>query len=236
MDNVVCLKLFLIETYYFFHPKGRGEKLLWRLTVSEFVLETNCTLQVWKKVVYVDRLLQLFRYVPREQLTIPDFVFQWVFPFLVPQWFYFTFYVLHAILFSVDSPNDQSRNNENWFQNCYNTFDAGMIWKWMGERVLLWTLEQNMYINDRRNHTKQFTTRGWSSDFSFVIIFVVLSRGRGLYVGVYSCTISVLFIYFFIKYVEQWSLSVPDGNKLVPFCIILDNSQNNNWRWFELCL
>uniref|UniRef100_A0A452YBK1 CRAL-TRIO domain-containing protein n=1 Tax=Aegilops tauschii subsp. strangulata TaxID=200361 RepID=A0A452YBK1_AEGTS len=31
---------------------------------------------VWKKVVYVDRLVQLFRYVPREQLTIPDFVFQ----------------------------------------------------------------------------------------------------------------------------------------------------------------
>ncbi|KQK23624.1 hypothetical protein BRADI_1g75010v3 [Brachypodium distachyon] len=31
---------------------------------------------VWKKVVYVDRLMQLFRYVPREQLTIPDFVFQ----------------------------------------------------------------------------------------------------------------------------------------------------------------
>jgi hypothetical protein len=27
-------------------------------------------------VVYADRLLQLFRYVPREQLTIPDFVFQ----------------------------------------------------------------------------------------------------------------------------------------------------------------
>nr|CAB3503171.1 unnamed protein product [Digitaria exilis] len=31
--------------------------------------------EVWKKVVYVDRLVQLFRYVPREQLTIPDFVF-----------------------------------------------------------------------------------------------------------------------------------------------------------------
>ncbi|CAA2995013.1 Hypothetical predicted protein [Olea europaea subsp. europaea] len=31
---------------------------------------------VWKKVLYVDRLLQLFKYVPREQLTIPDFVFQ----------------------------------------------------------------------------------------------------------------------------------------------------------------
>ncbi|XP_048134901.1 protein GDAP2 homolog isoform X5 [Rhodamnia argentea] len=28
------------------------------------------------KVVYVDRLLKLFRYVPRDQLTIPDFVFQ----------------------------------------------------------------------------------------------------------------------------------------------------------------
>ncbi|KAJ1295415.1 hypothetical protein BS78_01G222100 [Paspalum vaginatum] len=32
--------------------------------------------EVWKKVTYVDRLVQLFRYVPREQLTIPDFVFQ----------------------------------------------------------------------------------------------------------------------------------------------------------------
>ncbi|RCV46525.1 hypothetical protein SETIT_9G538400v2 [Setaria italica] len=32
--------------------------------------------EVWKKTVYIDRLVQLFRYVPREQLTIPDFVFQ----------------------------------------------------------------------------------------------------------------------------------------------------------------
>lgn len=32
--------------------------------------------EVWRKVVYVERLLQLFRYVSREQLTIPDFVFQ----------------------------------------------------------------------------------------------------------------------------------------------------------------
>ncbi|XP_077223702.1 appr-1-p processing enzyme family protein [Tasmannia lanceolata] len=32
--------------------------------------------EVWRKVAYVDRLVQLFRYVPREQLTIPDFVFQ----------------------------------------------------------------------------------------------------------------------------------------------------------------
>ncbi|KAK1296690.1 hypothetical protein QJS10_CPB15g01342 [Acorus calamus] len=32
--------------------------------------------EVWRKVVYIDRLVHLFRYVPREQLTIPDFVFQ----------------------------------------------------------------------------------------------------------------------------------------------------------------
>ncbi|KAG2548783.1 hypothetical protein PVAP13_9KG216585 [Panicum virgatum] len=32
--------------------------------------------EVWKKVVYVDRLVQLFKYIPREQLTMPDFVFQ----------------------------------------------------------------------------------------------------------------------------------------------------------------
>ncbi|MED6175256.1 hypothetical protein PIB30_076670, partial [Stylosanthes scabra] len=35
---------------------------------------------VWKKVVHVDRLLQLFKYVPREQLTIPDFGFQVIVP------------------------------------------------------------------------------------------------------------------------------------------------------------
>ncbi|EFJ30302.1 hypothetical protein SELMODRAFT_91055 [Selaginella moellendorffii] len=32
--------------------------------------------EVWKKVVYVERLLDLFQFVPRDQLTIPDFVFQ----------------------------------------------------------------------------------------------------------------------------------------------------------------
>ncbi|KAI3938528.1 hypothetical protein MKX01_030821 [Papaver californicum] len=32
--------------------------------------------EVWRKVIYVDRLLQLFKHVPREQLSIPDFVFQ----------------------------------------------------------------------------------------------------------------------------------------------------------------
>ncbi|KAG9439729.1 hypothetical protein H6P81_019894 [Aristolochia fimbriata] len=41
-----------------------------------FALQLFVDGEVWRKVVYVDRLLQLFRYVPREQLTIPDFVFQ----------------------------------------------------------------------------------------------------------------------------------------------------------------
>ncbi|CAL0315215.1 unnamed protein product [Lupinus luteus] len=46
------------------------------LKVAVFGLQLLVDAAVWKKVVYVDRLLQLFRYVPREQLTIPDFVFQ----------------------------------------------------------------------------------------------------------------------------------------------------------------
>ncbi|MED6134816.1 hypothetical protein PIB30_040524 [Stylosanthes scabra] len=46
------------------------------LKVAVFALQLLVDNAAWKKVVYVDRLLQLFRYVPREQLTIPDFVFQ----------------------------------------------------------------------------------------------------------------------------------------------------------------
>lgn len=46
------------------------------LKAAVFALQLFVDGEVWKKVVYVDRLLQLFRYVPREQLTIPDFVFQ----------------------------------------------------------------------------------------------------------------------------------------------------------------
>ncbi|GAB4840089.1 hypothetical protein Ancab_020800 [Ancistrocladus abbreviatus] len=46
------------------------------LKAAIFALKLFVDNVVWKKVVYVDRLLQLFRYVPREQLTIPDFVFQ----------------------------------------------------------------------------------------------------------------------------------------------------------------
>lgn len=32
--------------------------------------------QVWRRVIYVERLLDLFHYVPRTQMTIPDFVVQ----------------------------------------------------------------------------------------------------------------------------------------------------------------
>ncbi|MED6115447.1 hypothetical protein PIB30_090688 [Stylosanthes scabra] len=46
------------------------------LKVAVFALQLLVDNAAWKKVVYVDRLMQLFRYVPREQLTIPDFVFQ----------------------------------------------------------------------------------------------------------------------------------------------------------------
>ncbi|KAG6538600.1 hypothetical protein ZIOFF_003726 [Zingiber officinale] len=46
------------------------------LRTAIFALQLLVDGEVWKKIVYVDRLLHLFRYVPREQLTIPDFVFQ----------------------------------------------------------------------------------------------------------------------------------------------------------------
>ncbi|CAK9210978.1 unnamed protein product [Sphagnum troendelagicum] len=46
------------------------------LRATAIALQLFVDPEVWKKVVYVERLLELFRYVPREQLTIPDFVFQ----------------------------------------------------------------------------------------------------------------------------------------------------------------
>lgn len=46
------------------------------LRATIFALQMFVHGEAWHKVVYVDRLLQLFKYVPREQLTIPDFVFQ----------------------------------------------------------------------------------------------------------------------------------------------------------------
>ncbi|XP_020577169.1 protein GDAP2 homolog isoform X2 [Phalaenopsis equestris] len=46
------------------------------LKATIFTLQLFVDGETWQKVVYIDRLLQLFKYVPREQLTIPDFVFQ----------------------------------------------------------------------------------------------------------------------------------------------------------------
>ncbi|KAK8579589.1 hypothetical protein V6N12_069905 [Hibiscus sabdariffa] len=58
-----------LHAIYVLHPT-------FHLKAAIFALQMFVDNVVWKKVVYVDRLLQLFRYVPREQLVIPDFVFQ----------------------------------------------------------------------------------------------------------------------------------------------------------------
>lgn len=58
-----------LHAIYVLHPT-------FHLKATVFALQMFVDSVVWKKVVYADRLLQLFRYVPREQLTIPDFVFQ----------------------------------------------------------------------------------------------------------------------------------------------------------------
>ncbi|XP_059445990.1 uncharacterized protein LOC132177616 isoform X1 [Corylus avellana] len=57
-----------LHAIYVLHPT-------FGLKAAIFALQLLVDNTVWKKVAYVDRLLQLFRYVPREQLTIPDFVF-----------------------------------------------------------------------------------------------------------------------------------------------------------------
>ncbi|KAI3516544.1 hypothetical protein L1887_15462 [Cichorium endivia] len=58
-----------LHAIYILHPT-------FGLKAAILALQVLVDGMVWKKAVYVDRLLQLFRYVPREQLTIPDFVFQ----------------------------------------------------------------------------------------------------------------------------------------------------------------
>ncbi|CAN4124560.1 unnamed protein product [Withania somnifera] len=58
-----------LHAIYVLHPT-------FGLKSAIFALQLFVDNVVWKKVVYLDRLLQLFRYIPREQLTIPDFVFQ----------------------------------------------------------------------------------------------------------------------------------------------------------------
>ncbi|GKU99646.1 hypothetical protein SLEP1_g12460 [Rubroshorea leprosula] len=64
-----------LHAIYVLHPTFHLKATIFALQM--FVDNVvSCYNVVWNKVVYVDRLLQLFRYVPREQLTIPDFVFQ----------------------------------------------------------------------------------------------------------------------------------------------------------------
>ncbi|KAI3714302.1 hypothetical protein L1987_72899 [Smallanthus sonchifolius] len=58
-----------LHAIYVLHPT-------FGLKAAVFTMQLLVDGVVWKKVIYVDRLLHLFRYVPREQLTIPDFVFQ----------------------------------------------------------------------------------------------------------------------------------------------------------------
>ncbi|KAL4383101.1 hypothetical protein GQ457_15G004710 [Hibiscus cannabinus] len=58
-----------LEAIYVLHPT-------FHLKATIFALQAFVDNAVWKKAVYVDKLVQLFSYVPREQLTIPDFVFQ----------------------------------------------------------------------------------------------------------------------------------------------------------------
>ncbi|XP_057777296.1 uncharacterized protein LOC130995861 isoform X2 [Salvia miltiorrhiza] len=58
-----------LHAIYVLHPT-------FGLKAAIFAMQLFVDNVVWKKVNYLDRLLQLFRYVPREQLSIPDFVFQ----------------------------------------------------------------------------------------------------------------------------------------------------------------
>jgi hypothetical protein len=58
-----------LHAIYILHPSYGLRAMVMALS---FLVEP----EVWKKVIYVERLPDLFRYVPREQLTIPDFVFQ----------------------------------------------------------------------------------------------------------------------------------------------------------------
>ncbi|XP_023546144.1 protein GDAP2 homolog [Cucurbita pepo subsp. pepo] len=58
-----------LHAIYVLHPT-------FGLKAAVFAMQMLVDNVVWNKVVYIDRLLQLFKYVPREQLTIPDFVFQ----------------------------------------------------------------------------------------------------------------------------------------------------------------
>ncbi|XP_051149308.1 uncharacterized protein LOC127264022 [Andrographis paniculata] len=58
-----------LHAIYVLHPT-------FGLKAAIFAMQLFVDNVVWKKVVYMERLLQLFKYIPREQLSIPDFVFQ----------------------------------------------------------------------------------------------------------------------------------------------------------------
>lgn len=58
-----------LQEIYMVHPT-----LSLKATVMLLALFVDS--EVWNKVVYVNSLLQLFKYVPQDQLKIPDFVFQ----------------------------------------------------------------------------------------------------------------------------------------------------------------
>ncbi|KAG6429762.1 hypothetical protein SASPL_107815 [Salvia splendens] len=58
-----------LNAIYVLHPT-------FGLKTAIFAMQLLIDKVVWKKVNYLDRLLQLFRYIPRKQLSIPNFVFQ----------------------------------------------------------------------------------------------------------------------------------------------------------------
>ncbi|KAK3222910.1 hypothetical protein Dsin_009935 [Dipteronia sinensis] len=90
-----------LHAIYVLHPT-------FHLKATIFALQLFVDNVVWKKVVYVDRLLHLFRYVPREQLTIPDFVFQLSFLFLFFSQDYFCLFLMKNWKFFCSLMNEKS--------------------------------------------------------------------------------------------------------------------------------
>lgn len=108
-----------LHAIYVLHPT-------FHLKATTFALQLFVDNVVWKKVVYVDRLLQLFRYVPREQLTIPDFVFQLSSRYRLFTYFdtpaYTSTYSWLALIAYIYSWHTHNSFNVllDWNWNCYN--------------------------------------------------------------------------------------------------------------------
>lgn len=108
-----------LHAIYVLHPT-------FHLKATTFALQLFVDNVVWKKVVYVDRLLQLFRYVPREQLTIPDFVFQLSSRYRLFTYFdtpaYTSTYSWLALIAYIYSWHAHNSFNVllDWNWNCYN--------------------------------------------------------------------------------------------------------------------